>query len=502
MPDQLKSGVEQLSGMSMDDVKVHYNSSKPSQLNALAYAQGSQIHVAPGQEKHLPHEAWHVVQQKQGRVKPTTQMGDVDVNDNPSLESEADRMGASAARSGTGVSSRELADVPAPAGSAQLFKGMDSDNTKRLEQSRTTSGNAKMQLDHSVSQDMMKKLAETVESIGEMVRPRDTQFKQTKEKFNDFTAVLPASDSELTNTLLNLKNNITPGYQLTTGNPGSDFDPQIEMVGNKSMQTKRSLSIMKLDALIRRLALLPILNHQEAIDSYDEGLDNIIAATLDEITACLTEIQEGPAPVFDSSIWYDYKQDGDTTEKKVKKVSAEWLDAKPSGLGQKKDSYPANLDEKSFEWEIMVPVYTKNKKEKQKNNKQEVEIGHGVKKVAVSVSIPVECWKHIYDRHYIPTFAGKIEAINTFWKMDPFTAITQQLLQPEIDMLIEKKMNLQNIDEGTININEYVNMLFFQGTIDPLTIDSNESLLTIELKSIAPQDSGLGYGITPSLLQA
>jgi hypothetical protein len=27
----------------------------------------------PGQEQHLPHEAWHVVQQKQGRVKPTGQ---------------------------------------------------------------------------------------------------------------------------------------------------------------------------------------------------------------------------------------------------------------------------------------------------------------------------------------------------------------------------------------------------------------------------------------------
>jgi len=41
----------------MDDVQVHYNSGKPAQLNALAYAQGTDIHVAPRQEKHLPHEA-------------------------------------------------------------------------------------------------------------------------------------------------------------------------------------------------------------------------------------------------------------------------------------------------------------------------------------------------------------------------------------------------------------------------------------------------------------
>ncbi len=96
LPDQLKTGVENLSGYSMDDVRVHYNSSKPAQLQALAYTQGSDIHVAPGQERHLPHEAWHVVQQKQGRVQPTMQMKGVNVNDNQGLEREADVMGKSA----------------------------------------------------------------------------------------------------------------------------------------------------------------------------------------------------------------------------------------------------------------------------------------------------------------------------------------------------------------------------------------------------------------------
>jgi len=72
MPDNLKSGIESLSGFSMDDVRVHYNSSKPATVQALAYTQGTDIHVAPGQEKHLPHEAWHVAQQMAGRVSPTT----------------------------------------------------------------------------------------------------------------------------------------------------------------------------------------------------------------------------------------------------------------------------------------------------------------------------------------------------------------------------------------------------------------------------------------------
>ncbi len=97
LPDNLKSGIENLSGYSMNDVKVHYNSDKPAQLNAHAYAQGNQIHLASGQEKHLPHEAWHVVQQKQGRVQPTKQLkGKVGINDDEGLEREADMMGEKA----------------------------------------------------------------------------------------------------------------------------------------------------------------------------------------------------------------------------------------------------------------------------------------------------------------------------------------------------------------------------------------------------------------------
>jgi hypothetical protein len=97
LPDGLKSGIENLSGMAMDHVQVHYNSSQPAQLNALAYAQGSSIYVGPGQERHLPHEAWHLVQQAQGRVRPTMQVNDgVPVNDDKGLEHEADTMGMKA----------------------------------------------------------------------------------------------------------------------------------------------------------------------------------------------------------------------------------------------------------------------------------------------------------------------------------------------------------------------------------------------------------------------
>jgi hypothetical protein len=96
MPDSLKSGVEGLSGLSLDDVRVHYNSPKPAQMRAHAYTQGTDIHVAPGQHQHLAHEAWHVVQQKEGRVQALRQLGGQPLNDDPALESEADRMGRAA----------------------------------------------------------------------------------------------------------------------------------------------------------------------------------------------------------------------------------------------------------------------------------------------------------------------------------------------------------------------------------------------------------------------
>ncbi|GAA0891664.1 hypothetical protein GCM10009122_13430 [Fulvivirga kasyanovii] len=108
LPDNLKSGIENLSGHSMDDVKVHYNSDKPAQLQAHAYAQGTDIHLASGQEQHLPHEAWHVVQQKQGRVQATTQLKGVGINNNAGLEKEADVMGAKALNTESAVEGKSF----------------------------------------------------------------------------------------------------------------------------------------------------------------------------------------------------------------------------------------------------------------------------------------------------------------------------------------------------------------------------------------------------------
>jgi hypothetical protein len=90
IPDVTKQRFENLSGLSFDDVRVHYNSDKPAQLQALAYTRGNHVYVGPGQEKHLGHELGHVVQQKQGMVKPNTYLNGLALNTEPQMERAAD----------------------------------------------------------------------------------------------------------------------------------------------------------------------------------------------------------------------------------------------------------------------------------------------------------------------------------------------------------------------------------------------------------------------------
>lgn len=98
LPDNLRTGLEILSGLDMSGTRVYRNSSKPAQFSANAFAQGQKIYLGPGQDKHLSHEAWHVVQQLQGRVKETNNFRGNSLNNEPNLEREADIMGAKASR--------------------------------------------------------------------------------------------------------------------------------------------------------------------------------------------------------------------------------------------------------------------------------------------------------------------------------------------------------------------------------------------------------------------
>jgi len=101
MPDNVKARMEDSFGTDFSNVRVHPNSGKAAEVRAHAYTQGTDVHFAPGQFKPesatgqqlLGHELTHVVQQRQGRVKPTGEVAGMPLNDSQALENEADLMG-------------------------------------------------------------------------------------------------------------------------------------------------------------------------------------------------------------------------------------------------------------------------------------------------------------------------------------------------------------------------------------------------------------------------
>lgn len=122
LPRDLRARLEGLSGFSLADVRVHRGSSEPERMDAFAFTQGSAIHLGAGQEEYLAHEAWHVVQQKQGRVPVTGEASGRPLNHSLALESEADDMGARAHSAKPAARGAALASVAAPAHSPVQLK--------------------------------------------------------------------------------------------------------------------------------------------------------------------------------------------------------------------------------------------------------------------------------------------------------------------------------------------------------------------------------------------
>lgn len=115
IPTQLKERMEQSTGLSLDDVRVHYHSPLPAKLNALAYTMGNRVEIAPGQERHLSHELGHVVQQKLGMVRANaTHSSGVALNTEARLERQADEIGAGKKMSGSVLEQSPVVQMYAP----------------------------------------------------------------------------------------------------------------------------------------------------------------------------------------------------------------------------------------------------------------------------------------------------------------------------------------------------------------------------------------------------
>ncbi|MGZ3459307.1 MAG: eCIS core domain-containing protein [Archangium sp.] len=105
LPAPVQAKMEQTLGADFSSVRVH-TEGEASALKARAFTQGEHVHFSAGEyqphtrmgQEILGHELAHVVQQRQGRVQANAQMNGLGVNTSSALESEADRLGAKAAR--------------------------------------------------------------------------------------------------------------------------------------------------------------------------------------------------------------------------------------------------------------------------------------------------------------------------------------------------------------------------------------------------------------------
>jgi Domain of unknown function (DUF4157) len=115
LPDEMKERFEEQGEVDLSDVRVRRDSDQPKQITGTSFAAGDEIHLGPGQDANLGHEAWHLVQQRQGRVPATRHRDDGGaVNEDPALEREADEMGAGTAGPVAGAMSRGPAAAPTP----------------------------------------------------------------------------------------------------------------------------------------------------------------------------------------------------------------------------------------------------------------------------------------------------------------------------------------------------------------------------------------------------
>lgn len=111
--------MERSFGFDFSSIRIHQDDRAKS-AGALAFAQGRNLHFAPGQyapetragQVVLGHELAHVVQQAAGRVHVPAQALGGAINDDPELEREADKMGESAA-SGQPAEKAEQEAAPA-----------------------------------------------------------------------------------------------------------------------------------------------------------------------------------------------------------------------------------------------------------------------------------------------------------------------------------------------------------------------------------------------------
>jgi hypothetical protein len=126
--------------------------------------------------------------------------------------------------------------------------------------------------------------------------------------------------------------------------------------------------------------------------------------------------------------------------------------------------------------------------------------------VTVNARITAEAWQHIYERHTLEYFRGRVRPIDTFWKLDPQLVITQQLLEPEITLQIDRRFELaaslaNRRDDNDVDLTGTAKQVFVQGQA---TFYATAPVPRVDfvLESVAPQHDSLGWSIAPNDLAA
>jgi hypothetical protein len=169
LPEGLRGRMEGVFGAGLSAVRVHEGPEAES-VGARAYAQGTDIHFAPGQydpsSKHgqelIGHELTHVVQQARGGVQPTMQAAGLAINDSSGFEREADEMGAKAAAAPAGVEhgSAVVTTGAHPAAAIQASRGPAAQLNGPTEQDKQKAATLTTELqaliDHAVWKEIRK----------------------------------------------------------------------------------------------------------------------------------------------------------------------------------------------------------------------------------------------------------------------------------------------------------------------------------------------------------
>jgi hypothetical protein len=130
LPEALRRRLERLLGADLSAVRIHREPAAKA-LGVLAYTRSTDIYFAPDQydlgtqrgRELLGHELMHVVQQAQGRVRPTGLRGGLEINDARDLEREADAFGQLVGVASPDTESATAPDAPTTATNVSPDRG-------------------------------------------------------------------------------------------------------------------------------------------------------------------------------------------------------------------------------------------------------------------------------------------------------------------------------------------------------------------------------------------